>query len=171
MRPVKGRVSLPDGPARRTSRRDGATFDAHRRSFKNLLQSDERRLRAPSGRLQIDGRRPGELVGLWIDVPVDNDHPSTMDEVARPLSVSEALPRPLLSDDQIFVAGGPEVWPRRLRSHLEKLATRYLTYLGMVRPKAQPHPSKWHHGYPDESGVQAARWLVACARQGLARCW
>ena len=54
-----------------------------------------------------DRRRQFKVACCEIDNMIDTDHPGTSDEVARALSVSEALPRLLLSDDQIIVAAGP----------------------------------------------------------------
>ena len=62
-RPVKGRLSLLDKPTRRNGRREGATLDAHRRSWKLTLASRGRRRRAPSGQDQVDKHRVGKLAG------------------------------------------------------------------------------------------------------------
>ena len=102
-----------------------------------------------------DRRRQFKVACCEIDNMIDTDHPGTSDEVARALSVSEALPRPLLSDDQIIVAAGPGLARKASEPHLETLATRYRTYVGMARPKAQPHPSKRLHGSPAESDMLA----------------
>ena len=60
-----------------------------------------------------------------------------------------------------------QIWPGRLRSLIETLATRYCTYLGMARPKAQPHPSKWLHGSTNESVMRSScRGLQAGAPGG-----
>ena len=48
-RPIKGRLSLLDKPTRRNGRREGATLDAHRRSWNHSLAPRGRRRRAPSG--------------------------------------------------------------------------------------------------------------------------
>jgi hypothetical protein len=61
-----------------------------------------------------------------------------------------------------------QFWPERLRSHFEALGTRYRTHLGMVGPRARPDRSKWLHGSPAESGVQARcrrlQLAAPCAR-------
>ena len=66
-RPVKGRLSLLDTPTRRNGRREGATLDAHRRSWKLTLASRGRRRRAPSGQDQVDKHRVGKLAGPGTD--------------------------------------------------------------------------------------------------------
>ena len=54
-------------------------------------------------------RRQYKVACCGIDSITDNDHPGASDEVARPLLVSEALPRPLLSATKIIVAAGPDL--------------------------------------------------------------
>ena len=87
MGPVKGRVSLPDEPSRRTSRRDGALFDAHRRRSKNILQSNERRRRARGDDGPLNKHRVSKPFGLSIIDGDGKDHSDALGEVARPPSV------------------------------------------------------------------------------------
>ena len=109
MRPVKGHVSLPDEPARRTSRRDGATFDAHRRRSKNILQSNERRRRARGGDGPLNKHRVSKPFGLRIIDGDGKDHSGALGEVARPLSVSRCQPTPLASVQLELAAAGPQM--------------------------------------------------------------
>ena len=57
-RPVKGRLSLLDKPTRRNGRREGATLDAHRRSWTHPLVSRGRQAR-------ISGRQASSRQARW----------------------------------------------------------------------------------------------------------
>ena len=82
----QGRLSLLDKPTRRNGRREGATLDAHRRSWKLTLASRGRRRRAPSGQDQVDKHRVGKLAGPGTDDGHRTGHSGSSGEVARPLS-------------------------------------------------------------------------------------
>ena len=108
-RPIKGRLSLLDKPTRRNGRREGATLDAHRRSWKLTLASRGRRRRAPSGQDQVDKHRVGKLAGPGTDDGHRTGHSGSSGEVARPLSDIVAQPRCRISRLEIIVAAGPEM--------------------------------------------------------------
>ena len=108
-RPVKGRLSLLDKPTRRNGRREGATLDAHRRSWPHPLASRGRRRRAPSGQDQVDKHRVGKLAGPGTDDGDRTGHSGSSGEVARPLSDIAAQPAPSDHNLEIIVAAGPEM--------------------------------------------------------------
>ena len=61
---------------------------------------------------------------------------------------------PLLSSS-LNLGGARPDWPERHRSHFELLGTYHGLYLRMVGPKTRSGRSKWQHGSPAESAMQA----------------
>ena len=108
-RPIKGRLSLLDKPTRRNGRREGATLDAHRRSWTHPLASRGRRRRAPSGQDQVDKHRVGKLAGPGTDDGHRTGHSGSSGEVARPLSDIAAQPRRLATARNDVRAAGPDL--------------------------------------------------------------
>ena len=84
-----------------------------------------------------DRRRQFKVACCEIDNMIDTDHPGTSDEVARALSVSEALPRPLLSDDQIIVAAGPDLARKASEPYRDaSYPLSYLSWQGLAKSSA-----------------------------------